>query len=172
MPAMGMMELDAEIEHERVKVDQDSELSDIAAEMEIMELDVEIEYEGANVDQDSDLSELAAEMEVMELEAIEGASTRVSDPDPSSLANNNEGRPQPGGHTKGLPVVISSFLNPGNNSVVLRCKQTRDGCTSLAEKKVSQGPIRQISLTFSPWTHPRKSGRHNSSGEHPPSRRA
>ena len=126
----------------------------IAAEMEIMELDVEIEYEGANVDQDSDLSELAAEMEVLELEAIKGGSARLSDPDTSSLVNNNEGRPQPGGHTRGLLVVISSFLNPGNNSncVVLRCKQTRDGCTSLAEKKVSQGPIRQMDTQTPTYT--------------------
>ena len=108
-PDMRIMELDVEIEHERVKVDQDSELSEIAAEMEIMGFNVEIEYEGANVDQDSDLSELAAEMEVLELEAIKGGSARLSDPDPSSLVNNNEGRPQPGGHTKGLPAVISFF---------------------------------------------------------------
>ena len=143
---MRIMELDVEIEHERVKVDQDSELSEIAAEMEIMGFNVEIEYEGANVDQNSDLSELAAELEVLELEAIKGASARLSDPDPSSLVNNNEGRPQPGGHTKGLPVVISSFLNPGNNSVVLRCNQTRAGCTSLALEKVLQGQLGK-------WTH-------------------
>ena len=70
-------------------------------------------------------------------------------------------RDLPGEPTTGLPIVISFradetltsfFTNPGNSIGMLRCKRTGAGCTSLAEREVSQGPIRQMDTQTPTYT--------------------